>query len=212
MKKIFLSAFVAIITMSNTMAQNVVKNNFDAEVTDEVIQKDLEETSKNAGYSKLLLGEVLMKGDNKTSSMGLSYGVELGGIRYITPNVPLYYGLGYLTYSKSKNGVRSNAWSLRVPVNIGYKIKAGNFSIVPRVGPYADWEIYGKDEMGIGRDKIKAKHSDAEGFHAVTFGANAALGVSYKGIGIYAEYGYALTERFENCKQNYWAMGLILEL
>lgn len=88
--------------------------------------------------------------------------------------------------------------SIYLPVRIGAKI--GNFSI--KAGPYLDYVVSGKQEIGTGNNKTKSKVKDDR------FSVGASLGLIYKSFEI--SFGLGLTDfcGIKKCKETFISIGL----
>lgn len=103
MKKFFLSAIMAVTAFTYTNAQTVVTNDYSTPVTDEKIQKDIEEKSS---FSVVSFNFYTFKGIN---NFGVSY-------NYISPNS---IGLEYAFRSQFKNG---GNYSLDIGINWSFQL------------------------------------------------------------------------------------------
>ncbi len=71
-------------------------------------------------------------------SVGAGYECKLNDKWSIQPNA-------FLTKKGGKeNGVKSRANYLEIPVFISYRINCGDFNVVPQVGPYVAYGLWGK--------------------------------------------------------------------
>lgn len=130
-------------------------------------------------------------------------------------------GYGFATKSKgnqTKGGrTRVEMHNIRIPISINLLIPMGGYrGFAIGAGPYLDYVVYGKSEytyteLGtkIKTKTIKTKFSDIDGANSTIWGIQMQATLMFsESFGIYGEYGWGLTERYKDNKENYWSVGI----
>ncbi len=141
---------------------------------------------------------------------GFGMSMLLGANYFLEEQAFLKFCIGWGTASKNKNKVNSELHSIRVPISINYLVPIGKKAGISfGAGPYFDYVVSGKTEYGVGKDKYKVKFSDIEGAHDMVIGLHGCISIMFsEDWGLFGEYGFGLTERTKDNKENYWSAGI----
>lgn len=181
-----------------------------------------EEQSENMKDKWIFTGKIgfsprnlsIKGGENLNLNALYSLRYMFGASYFIDENAYIKMMLGFAQSCKSKNENKifssADLYSIPLSVSINYLIPTDGkrSGLALGAGLYLDYALGGKIEVSGYSYKEKIKFKDLDGFNDMIAGLNASVSYLWKGGGVFVEYGLGLTERMEDVKENYWAVGL----
>lgn len=170
-----------------------------------------DEETQNAGDVKpimeIAIKYIALNGDGaeiyKNSILG-GTGFAFGARYFFNEQIFMEGLIGYqwrwIDIEKKYGDGKLETHSIYLPVRIGAKI--GDFHI--KAGPYFDYVVSGKQEIGTGQNKIKSKVKEDR------FSVGASLALGYKGFEV--SFGLGLTDfcGIKKCKETFVSIGYCL--